>query len=184
MAEILRVGLTPHQTEPSCHAHGMHDLGVATCAVADAVAQRRRLDRCLGGLAGQDVRQDRDGNEDRGTAHRDPAEQRMEGEADEEIERDPRQVEQGRRAAACEKGADLVEIAQRLLSIAFGLAAQGRRDLAAEDALAQVLVDRGTDAGEDAAAEHVEQALEEEQGEDDGREADSVGMLRLGRTRS
>ena len=62
--------------------------------------------------------------------------------------------------------------------------AAGAGNLEAEDALAQVLVDRGADAGEDAAAEHVEQALEEEQGEDDGREADQVGMLRLGRTRS
>src|SRR5215218_271961 len=96
----------------------------------------------------------------------------MEGEADEQVERDPRQVEQGRGAAARKEGADLVEVAQRLLPVAFGLALDRRGDLKAEDALAQVLVDGGSDAGEDAAAEHVEQALEQEQGENDGREAD------------
>ena len=57
MREILRVGLAPHQPEPSCHAHGMHDLRVAARAVADAVAQGCRLDRRLRGLAGQDIGQ-------------------------------------------------------------------------------------------------------------------------------
>ena len=172
MREVLPVGLPPHLTDASCHAHGMHDLGVAARALADAITLRCCLDRRLGGLAGQDVGCDGETNEDQGTAHRDPPEQRVEREADEEIERDPRQVEQRRRAAAGEEGADLVEVAQRLLPITLRLPTQRGGNLEAEDALAQVLVDRGADAGEDAAAEHVEQALEEEQGEDDGREAD------------
>src|SRR3954466_11202738 len=124
-------------------------------AVANAVAQGRRADRRLGGLARQHIRQNRDRDEDRGATHGDPAEQRMEGEADEQVEWDPRQVEQGRGAAPRKEGADLVEIAQRLLPVTFGLALDRRGDLAPEDTLAQVLVDGGSDAGEDAAAEHV-----------------------------
>ena len=96
----------------------------------------------------------------------------MEGEAHEEIERHPRQIEQGRWPAAGEKGADLVEIAQRLLPVALGASHDRRAELAVEDLLTQILVQGRSDAGEDAAAEHVEQTLEEIEHDDDDGEAD------------
>ncbi len=140
--EIAPVVIVPQLVEAAAHAHGLHDLGIAAArfgephaTVGDGSGVARRL-------PGQELGGHGDGDQDQAAHRRRPADQRMEHEADAEIERHPRQVEEGRRSHGRHEGADAVEVMHRLEG--------GRRDglerqLAGEieDAMAQRLVDRG-----------------------------------------
>ena len=108
----------------------------------------------------------------------------MEKEADAEIERHPGQVEQSRRTCPGQESPHLIEIVQRLQPALSAGAFRGRLDKCLIDPLVQALVERGADADEDPAAHQIEDALESIEDADQDREAESVGMLRLGRTRS
>ena len=59
-----------------------------------------------------------------------------------------------------------------VLAVAFGLPLDWSGQLALEHRLAQILVERGADAGEDPSPHHVEQALEEVEHDDDDAEPD------------
>jgi hypothetical protein len=59
------------------------------------------------GAIGEEGQGDEDAHADEGG----DADQRMEQEADRQIERHPRQIEEGRGAGAGQEGADLVEVA-------------------------------------------------------------------------
>ncbi len=104
--------------------------------------------------------------------------------ADDEIERDPGQVEQGDRPHAGQEGAQVVEVAQRLQAVAAIAGFQRQADQRVIDAVADRLVEAGADAHQDAAADQVEHAERGvKRGRDDD-ERDQVGTLWLGSTRS
>ena len=103
--------------------------------------------------AGEDDEHDRAGER----RHADPE---MERKADREIERHPRQIEQGRRAGARHERADRVEIAHRLLGVMSGFREPDGRVI---DARTKLRIDLSADADEQASAHGVEQRLENEQ---------------------
>ena len=98
--------------------------------------------------------------------------QRMEQEADQQVERHPRQVEQRGRTGRDEERADLIEVAHRRETVALppGLERQLHHDVV--DARAQPLVERRRDAHHHARADHVEDALEGEQRQRQDRQGD------------
>ena len=72
-------------------------------------------------IAHQAFGQEGQGKQDERAAQCGHADQGMEREADGEVERNPRQIEQRDGAGARQKRADRIEIADRLLAVASGL---------------------------------------------------------------
>ena len=170
--EIFLVGFVPALVEPARHAHRDQHLGVAAAGGSQIVAprgQRHRLARRLARHVFGDQRQpdEKDSANQRGEADHD-----VKGEADREIERQPRQVEEGARTHAAEEGADIVEIAQRLQPLAASARDQRQPHHDIEHARVQGFVERGADAAEDAAAQQVEEALRHVEAGGDDDEAD------------
>jgi hypothetical protein len=94
------------------------------------------------------------------TTERRHAEPEMEQETDENVERHPRQIEQRDRPGARQEAAHLVDVAQRLQSIA---SAAGRQRNPADhriDARAQAFAERAADADQHTTAQQIEPALE------------------------
>ena len=96
----------------------------------------------------------------------------MEGEADRQIERQPRQIEERARPHAAEERADIVEIAQRLQALVAVADHQRQAHDGVEHAGIDGLVERGADAAEDAAADQVENALGDVQSGGENDQAD------------
>ena len=84
----------------------------------------------------------------------------MERKADREIERHPREIEQGARTRSRDERADRVEIAHRLLGVMSGLREPYGRVV---DTRAKLRIDLSADADEQAPAHGVQQGLEDEQ---------------------
>ena len=107
-----------------------------------------------------------------GADQRGDADPDVEEEADRDVERHPRQIEQRRRPEAGQEAAYLIEIADRLQTVArrSRLERQPHEDV--EHAPAQGFVERGADADEHASAQHVEHALERVEHESDHRQSD------------
>ena len=93
-------------------------------------------------------------------AKRGHADPEVKQEADENIERHPRQIEQRDRAGARQEGAHLVDVAQRLQAVTAAAREQRKPADHAIDALAQAFAERASDPDQDTAAQQVEQALE------------------------
>ena len=74
--------------------------------------------------AGPELGQKRQCEQDNGAGKRGNADPEMKDETDADIERHPWQVEQRGRSGTADKGADLVQIAQGLQSVAGKLGAQ------------------------------------------------------------
>ena len=138
----------------------------------------------LVGRAHENFGQQRQRDEHDGADQRRQADQRMECEADGEIERHPGQIEQCDRAEAGQKRADGIEIAQRLQCRRRGRRPSKAFAPALVDAAAQGLVERAADTHENAAADQIENARGGEQAAARTSRPTSVGTLRLGSTRS
>ena len=169
------VGLAPDLAEAVGHAHGVDDLGVALPGGDHGAARLQAADDLARRAPGEDLGQHGQDDEQDRADHGGDAEPEVEGEADREVERHPRQVEERGRAAAGEEAADLVEVAQGLLSVAILPGADGAQEDELEDGLAQALVERRADAGQDAAAHDVERGLEAEEHHQDRGEPDEGG---------
>jgi hypothetical protein len=140
-------------------AMGMGGLGVSPARLGQRHAAVRNADGIACRLAAQIFGGDRDGDQQQSAHRRRPADQGVEQEADAEIERHPRQVEEGRRADGRHEGADAVEVMDRLEGRRRdGLERQLGREI--EHPMAHRLVNRARDAHQHAAAHEVEQALE------------------------
>ena len=83
----------------------------------------------------------------------------MEQETDGEVDRHPRQIEQGDRPGAGQKPAHGVEIADRLRAVALAADLERQPDDGVVDAHAHRLVEAMPDAHQDAAADRVDDAL-------------------------
>ena len=110
-------------------------------------------------------------DDDRAADHR-VADQRVDQEADDDLDRQERQVGEGRRAAAGDEGADLVEVAERLQPVAGERVPERQGDDGAEDLGVDDLVDIGADADQDAGPHLVEEAEGAVQERHDRREAE------------
>jgi hypothetical protein len=97
----------------------------------------------------------------------------VEGEADGEVERNPREIEQRRRARARQERADRIEVADRLLAIASRLGPRAHDRI--EDPRAYAGMELVADAHEQTAARDVQQALEREQDGGQHRQGDQRG---------
>ena len=166
--EVLAVGFAPGKRHAAAHAHRLQHLGIAPAGLGQGQARDRVARRLLGRLARQAVGQHSDRDQQHRAGQRRHADPEMEQEADAEIERHPRQVEQRRRPARREEGAHQIEVAQRLQPVAAAPCPQGKADDRVVDAQAERLVERLADAHQDAAAHQLEDALEgvEHRGED------------------
>lgn len=110
-------------------------------------------------------------DDDRADDHR-PADQRVDEEADEDLERQERQVGERRRAAAGDEAPDLVEVAQRLEAVAGQRIAQRQRHDGAEDLGMHHLVEIGGYADQDARPHVVEEPERQVEDRRDEAEAD------------
>ena len=135
----------------------------------EVVALRGKAHRVLRRLAGQELGDQGQADQDDRADQRGHADHDVEGKTDGEIERQPGQVEERARPHAAEERADIVEIAQRLQTLVAAADQQRQAHDGVEHALVERFVERGADPPQDAAADHVEHALRhvEAAGEDD-----------------
>src|ERR1700676_4516329 len=87
----------------------------------------------------------------------------MKQEADAEINRHPWKIEKRGWAAAGEKAADLVEIAQRLQPVAITPRLQRKTNESVKHPKPECLVEMAADAGTDTAANQIQSALQQVQ---------------------
>ena len=158
--------------EPAGHAHRDQHLGVAAARGGEIVAAGGEPHRLARRLARQIFGDQRQRHQDDGADQRGEADHHMEGEADREIERQPRQVEERARPHAAEEGADIVEVAQRLQAFAASADHQRQPHDGVEHPRVQRFVERGADPAENAAADQVEHALGHVEHGGDEHEAD------------
>ena len=163
------VGLAPARAQPAVHAHRNQRLGVASARFGETVTRDAEPDRLLARVARIDLGQYRERAQDDRAHQGGDADQRVEREADDEIERDPGQVEECDRSHAGEEGPQIVEVAQRLQAVAAIARLQRHADQRVVDAVADRLVEAGADPHQDAAADQIEHA---ERGVKRGRDGD------------
>jgi hypothetical protein len=170
--EVSLVRARPERRETAAHPHRAEHLGVAPACFRKAVARHAEANRGPGRLPGEDFREERQHDENQRAHERRDADPEMEGEADEEIERDPGHVEERGRARARQETADLIEVAERLQPVACGAALQGQPDDVVVDTVAQRLVEACADPSQDSRPYQVDHALKGIENEDDRGERD------------
>ena len=114
--EIAPVLPLPEDGEAVGHAHHLDNLGVAPARFGQrhpAVGEPGRFARRA---TTQEFGHQGKGDEDHTASRRRNADPGMEEEADDEVERHPRQVEQRRGAHRRQERADSVEVVQRLVA--------------------------------------------------------------------
>jgi hypothetical protein len=113
----------------------------------------------LRGLARHVFGDQRQRHKDDRAGQRGDADQGMEGKADREIERQPRQIEERARSLAAEEGADVVEVVQRLQPFVAHADQKRQPHHGLEHALVECFIERGPYSPEDAPADQIEHAL-------------------------
>jgi hypothetical protein len=83
----------------------------------------------------------------------------VEQKADRQIDRHPRQIEEGNRAASAKKAAHGIQIAHRLRAVAFGAYFQRHADDRVVDPRTHRLIEAATDPDHDPASDGVDHAL-------------------------
>ena len=121
-------------------------------------------------FARHEFRQQRQAGQDDRADERRYADPGMKQEADENVDRHPRQIEQRERSGADQEGSDLIEIANRRQPVAGHLRAQRQLHDDVIDPAAQPLIERGRDADHHARANDIEHALKGEQREREDRQ--------------
>ena len=170
--QIFFVGLAPAFGQSAGHAHRDQHFGVAPAGGGQIVAARREAHGLARRLARHEFGDDGERDQDDGADQRGHADQGVEGEADRQIERQPRQVEERARPHAGEERADVVEIAQRLQALVAPAHHQRQPHHGIEHAGIEGFVERGADAHQHAAADQVENALGDVQSAGQDHQAD------------
>ena len=170
--QIGFVGLAPALGQASGHAHRDQHFGVAPAGGGQIVAPRRQRHRLAGRRARHELGDQRQRHQNDGADQRGDAEQPVEGKADRQIERQPRQIEERARPHAAEERADIVEIAQRLQALVAAADHQRQPHDGLEHAGVDGFVERGSDPAENASAEQVEHALGDVQSAGENDQAD------------
>ncbi len=164
------VGPVPDAGQLRQHPHRPDGLGVAVEAGDDVEPHAARGHRLPRGAPNRDLGGERQPDHQPGADEHGDADPDVEQEAQGQIDRQPRQVEEHGRPAAGEEAADLIEVAHELRPVAADGGLAGPQDGGAEDALAQSLVDMGADRQQQPAADEVEQAVEGVEQDDQGGE--------------
>ena len=170
--EIFLVGLAPALGQAPGHPHRDQHFGVAPAGGGQIVAARRQTHGLPRRRARHEFGDDGEGDQDDGADQRGQADHDMEGEADRQIERQPRQVEERARPHAGEKRPDVVEVAQRLQALAAAPRHQRQPHYGFEHPAAQRLVQRGADTDQDSSPDQVENALGDVQSAGENDQAD------------
>ena len=172
---ILPIGLAPARGDMAGHSHGNQCLSVAPARFREAIACDSSL-RCRPcGRAHEDLGQQGQHNENDRSGQRCETDERMEGEANREIQRDPGQVEQGHGAESGEIGPHGIEVAQGLSAITASADPQRQTHQGIVDSSAQGFVERAADAHEDASANCIENTQGREQCRGENQKADQCG---------
>ncbi len=145
--------------DAAAHAHRRDRLGVTTARFEKRVARHRELGGAAGRTAGFYLGHHRQRDEDDGASQRRKPDQVMKQEADGEIDRHPRQIEEGDRPAAGQEAAHRIEVADRLGAVALGAGLERQPHDRVINPKAHRLVEAVPDAHQDAAPDHVDHAL-------------------------
>jgi hypothetical protein len=125
----------------------------------EIIAPRRQAHGLACRRARQEFGNDGEGDQNDRADQRGQADQDMEGKADRQIERQPRQIEEGARPHAAEERANIVEIAQRLKAFIAPAHDQRQADNGFEHPAVEGLVERGPDTPQNTSPDQVENAL-------------------------
>ena len=161
----------------SGHAHRLHNFGIAPAGLEQSVTGGGKPDRGFGRRACHRLHRYREDNQNESAERRRDANQRMKEEANSHIKRHPRQIEQGTWASATQKATDLIEIADRLQSVASapGLERKARHDVIS--AARQLVIDGTTDPHQNAAADRIQNPLEQKQAGGENGQTDQRGNI-------
>ena len=170
--QIGVVGLHPLLGHAGAHAERLQQRGIATGGLGQLPARRRERDGGQAWAAREPFRQQRERADDQRAEQDGESDQRVKQEADRDVERHPRQVEEGRQPDARNEGPHAVEVPNGLQTLAGGPRLERRAHHDFERARRQFFVEPAPDAQQDAPAQHVEQPLEGEQHEDEQGKSD------------
>ena len=149
----------PDGADPSGHAHGVQDLGVAPRRLGERVALEGQRGRGPNGLPGKDLGGERHRDQDDAADRRRDAEGEVKEKADHQVERHPGQIEQCRRPDPGQERSHLVKILDRLQPPALIAAPERQTRHEVVDAPGERVVDDAADADQDASADQIEQAV-------------------------
>jgi hypothetical protein len=174
---VAVVRLAPDRAHPAAHAHGLQHLGVSAVGLGEPHPLLGQRDGLLRRTARLELRQNGQCDEQQRAHEGGEAKPDVENEADCEVQRNPRQVEEGRRTHAGQEGAHLVEVAHRLEAVPRPRTPKGQAGHRVVDAIGERAVERRADPHQHPSADDVEDPLKgvERQGQhrepDEGRHA-------------
>ena len=154
---ILAIDCAPAFGEPPRHAEGTQCFRVSPAGLDHAQSLAGSLRRLLGKRAHRHFRCRGKEEDDHCAGHRRPADQRIDQEADQDLEGQEWQVGEGGRPTARNEAADLVEVAKRLQAVAREGVAKRQRHHRLEDRMDN-LVHVVSDPHQDALAHMIEEA--------------------------
>jgi hypothetical protein len=141
------------------HSHGGDGFGIAPAGLQQCIPRNGKLCGVAGRRPGPHLGQDGEDDKNNGAGKRSQSDIRMKQKTDAEIDRQPGQIEEGRRSGARQEIAHRVEVAHRLRSVALGADFERQPDDGVIDAGAHRLIQAVADAHQDAAANGVDEAL-------------------------
>src|SRR5262245_48716749 len=147
----------PAPREMRDHAHGQQGFGVAPAPFDHGIARLRQLGRRLGRAECEPFGQDRQEDQNDRSNRRGHADPEMKNEADREIDRYPRQVEQRNWTKPTEERVDAVKISHRPGAAVAESHKRGQPDDRAVKLAAQALIEADADTSEDASSNEIEQ---------------------------
>ncbi len=141
------------------HAHRRDRLGVTAARFQKRVARHGELGGAAGRTSGLYLGRYCQRHKDDGAEERGETEINMEQETYGEIDRHPRQIEEGNGPGAGQKAAHRIEIADRLGAVAFGADFERQPHDRVIDPQTHGFVEAAPDAHQDAASDHIDHAL-------------------------
>ncbi len=169
--QIGFVGLAPALHQASGHAHRDQHFGVAPAGGGEVIAPRRQRHRLLRRRPRQELGDQRQRHQNDGAGQSGDAEQPVKRKADQEVERQPRQIEECARPHAAEKRPDIVEIAQRLQALVATAYQERQPHHGFEHARVEGFVECSSNAAENATANQIEAALRDVEAAGENHEA-------------
>ena len=158
--KIFVVVGSPTRRQTPRHPHGLQHFGVAAAGLGKCQPCGAMARRVLARDAREHLRQQRERDKNDGAPERGEPDPEVEDEAEAEIKRHPRQVEQGGGPHAGQKSTHAVQIAQRLQAVSGRPHLQRQPDDGFVHPIAELLVQRAADAYQHAAANRIEQTLD------------------------
>lgn len=115
----IAIELVPMLGDAADHAHCRNRLGIAPACFEKRIARYGKLRGAAGRMAGLDLGNDRQSDENDGAEQRGQANESMKQKTDREIDRHPRQIKERYRAASGKEAAHTVQVANGLRAFAF-----------------------------------------------------------------